>query len=653
MKKQIALVLVIPITILLVILIIYSCNNDNENFRLDHVMDNSLNKDIEQLNNKNDNDETNNNKQNDEENNQQTNELDKNNDSNNKNNIGYINAPSGLRMRNTPSLEGDLVAKIPFNEEVEIISEDNNEIVIGGKTGKWVRVVWRNKSGWVFDAYLNSKKTEVEEAIGTMYITADSGLRMRDGAGVDSKVIHTIPFNEEVEILDEKPNIEKIGGVAGKWVKIRWNRKTGWVFSAYLGEYTPQTESWKFKKENKGNVYSMIVLDDGSSIAVGSSEDYYVVKLTNEGKTEWEKTYGGMKEEMPGTIIQDNNGGYIIAGTSDSDDIIPSVGENTKYTDFYVIKIDKDGNLLWEAMYPGAFLESYVSVVRSRSGGYLISGTCASDKIRPDKGKNSGERDIYFMKIDEDGNKEWDAMYGGDDWDQPDSRVLQTHDGGYIVTGYTLSKDIEPMIGKNRVFISDSLGSTGDLYVIKINSEGDKVWDLMYGGTGKDWGESITDTPDGGYIIGGWTNSSDLNPDKGKNNTVGGNYSFNYDVIALKISSEGFPEWCGMYGGDRDDYASHIETSPDGGYVICGNTDSKNINFTHGKRTALKDMYVIKLDYEGNREWEGTYNLNNDMKNDVNNAYIIKSTFDNGYIIGGVCDDKDLCMMKITDRGVF
>jgi len=258
----------------------------------------------------------------------------------------------------------------------------------------------------------------------------------------------------------------------------------------------------------------------------------------------WQKTFGGSYNDEAYSIQQTTDGGYIVAGST------ISFGEGG--SDVYVIKLDKNGDKVWEKTFGGIADDEAKSIQQTTDGGYIVAGYTFSF--------GEGGSDVYVIKLDENGNESWEKTFGGNGWDEA-SFIQQTNDEGYIVAGYTFS------FGEGW----------DDVYVIKLDKNGNKVWDKTYGGGNGDRANSIQQTKDGGYIVAGMTSSLGAG---------------NYDFYIIKLDANGNKLWEKTFGGRNYDPAWSIQQTNDGGYIVAGST----ISFGAGG----SDIYVIKLDENGN-----------------------------------------------------
>ena len=285
---------------------------------------------------------------------------------------------------------------------------------------------------------------------------------------------------------------------------------------------------------------------DGGYIAAGYTKSYgaggsdvYILKLNASGNLLWQKTFGGSGSELAYSIQQTTDGGYIVAGYTDS------FGAGS--SDIYVLKLDESGNATWTKTFGGSTYDYVGSIQQTTDGGYIVAGWTASS--------GAGDFDAYILKLDESGNTTWTKTFGGSTYDYAYS-IQQTTDGGYIVAGTTLSFG----------------AGNADGYVLKLDENGNLLWDKTFGRSGSN-GEahSIKQVADGGYIVAG---------------------TLNYHAYVLKLDENGNLLWEKTFGGSNYDHAYSIQQTTEGGYIVAGSTSS----FGSGDF----DAYVLKLDENGN-----------------------------------------------------
>ena len=236
-----------------------------------------------------------------------------------------------------------------------------------------------------------------------------------------------------------------------------------------------------------------------------NNSDCRILKLDESGNEVWDKTYGGSSYDEAYSIQQTSDGGYIVAGSTLSNDGDITDGNNGYY-DSWIIKLDGFGNKEWDKTYGGSNWDQANSIQQTFDGGYIVAGSTQSNSGDISNG-NNGDVDYWILKLDESGNKVWDKTLGGSSYDFATS-IRQTSDGGYIVAGSTKSSDSD---------ITDSNNGKSDNWILKLDESGNKVWDKTLGGSDSDNANSIQQTSDGGYIVAGTTFSNDGDINDGNN----------------------------------------------------------------------------------------------------------------------------------------
>ena len=330
----------------------------------------------------------------------------------------------------------------------------------------------------------------------------------------------------------------------------------------------PYEYSWDTTKVLNGTHTITVAAIDNINNSGSAS---IAVNVNNLGGTTWQKTYGGNNADQAKSIQQTTDGGYIVAGWTDS------FGTGI---DAYILKLKSDGSLDWYKTYGGSNDDAANSIQQTVDGGYIVAGCTYSFG---DVGN------VYILKLKSDGTLDWYKTYGGSGHEWANS-IQQTVDGGYIVAGWT-----------------DSLGAGYDAYILKLKSDGSLDWYKTYGGSGDDFANSIQQVADGEYIVAGQTYP--FGADKG-------------DVYVLKLKSDGTLDWQKTYGGSNDDAGDSIQQVADGEYIVAG--------YTRSFGAGYYDVYVLKLKSDGSLDWYKTYGGSN-----YDAANSIQQTVDGGYIVAG------------------
>ena len=304
----------------------------------------------------------------------------------------------------------------------------------------------------------------------------------------------------------------------------------------------------------------------------------------------WEQTFGGENFETGRSVQQTTDGGYVITGNKQS-------FWNGDY-DVYLIKTDENGNEQWSQTFGGEYDDDGSSVQQTTDGGYIITGYT--------KSFGNGDSDVYLIKTDENGNEIWNKTFGGMNSESGYS-VQQTIDGDYIITGTTYS------FGNGN----------SDVWLIKTDENGNEIWNKTFGGMNSEYGNSVQQTTDGGYIITGSKNSS------GK---------FLVDIWLIKTDENGNEQWSQTFGGEGLDRGYSVQQTTDGGYIITGSEETL-ANGDNG-------VSLIKTDENGNEIWNNIFGTNGEL------GLSVQQTTDGGYIITGRTNYPfDVYLIKTDENG--
>ncbi len=313
------------------------------------------------------------------------------------------------------------------------------------------------------------------------------------------------------------------------------------------------------------------------------SWDLWIVKINGTGILEWEKTIGGADADMLKSIIQTVDGGYLVTADSYSD-ISGDKTENSKgETDFWILKLDAAGNIIWQHTYGGDATDYRPKAHQASDGGYIVAGNSESgvsgDKTDPSK----GDYDIWILKLDTDGNIVWQKTIGGSAGDILVS-FEPTNDGGYIINAYSDS----PASGDKS---ENSIGGE-DYWVIKLNADGSIEWDRTLGGTDINTAVDAIPTMDGGYLAGGYSNS----PASGNKseNPVG-----KFDYWLIKLDSIGAIVWDKTIGGEDDDFLTDLKELDDGSFLVSGASKSGAFGDKTDPSQGSFDSWFVKISSSG------------------------------------------------------
>lgn len=388
----------------------------------------------------------------------------------------------------------------------------------------------------------------------------------------------------------------------------------------------------KWEKTYGGSEFDILksieATDDGGFILSGTTKsvdgdltlgrsgiiDFWVVKIDNNGTLEWQHTYGGSGDEFLRATISTQDGGYLLGGSSNSNDGDVQSG-NKGNDDFWVVKIDNLGNIEWEQSFGGSGDEGLNSLQVSVDGGYLLGGWTVSNDGNIQSG-NNGSADIWVIKINETGGIIWEQTYGSIDFESL-SYLETTGDGGYILGG--------------TVIISEPGGEfLSDFTVLKIDDQGTIIWQRLIGGSKNESIKFIQPTLDNGFLLAGITSSDDGDIQSGNHGTFP-----TLDYWIVKINELGEIEWERTYGGSEFDILRAVLKLDKGGYLLGGTTASDQGDIQSGNEGTF-DFWVIKIDEDGNIEWEETYG---GSSTDI--IWAIESNMSGDILLGGTTHSEN------------
>ena len=310
------------------------------------------------------------------------------------------------------------------------------------------------------------------------------------------------------------------------------------------------------------------------------------------GEVLWVKTFGGSGIDQATAVVESNDGNYMVVGSTFSADGDLAGLKTTTDSDYWVMKLDKDGAVLWSKVYGGSEDELASDIAKTSDGGFVISGYSRSDNCFPDS--NGGFHDYWILKIDSSGNEVWCQNFGYPGSDQANA-VIETKEGHIFTTGYFDVTASEGEGNENRGELGN-LHGVGEYWGIKMDSEGDFFWKRYHGGSNNDRSYDVVQTADDGFILIGSSESSDFDITDSKGS---------YDFWAIKLNADGDLQWTKSYGGLEIDVAYAIISSQDGNYFIVGDTRSSDQDVSQNNGNA--DMWLVKIAPDGSLLWEKNF----------------------------------------------
>ena len=328
--------------------------------------------------------------------------------------------------------------------------------------------------------------------------------------------------------------------------------------------------------------YSNSGISGDKSESSNGLQDFWVIKINNVGTKLWDNSVGGNKNDLANAIVKSADGGFVIAGSSNSDisgDKTEANASSSTYGDYWVVKLNSLGVKVWDKQLSGSGFENAYSIVAMLDGGFGVAGYSDSGIFYDKTEINKGQRDFWIIKLNSSGQIVWDRTIGGNKSDTPSS-IVASNDGGLVILG----------ISNSDITFDKSEANFGlnDYWVVKLNSSGIKVWDKTFGGNGLETAKSLVSVSDGSFILVGSSESS-ISGEKSEA-SIGSE-----DFWLLKIDNNGQKIWDKTFGSSNTDKANFIIGASGGDFVIAG---ISNGGISGNKTEANKgdyDYWLIKI----------------------------------------------------------
>lgn len=305
----------------------------------------------------------------------------------------------------------------------------------------------------------------------------------------------------------------------------------------------------------------------------------------------WQWTMGGSSNDFLFQLEEFPEGGFLLCGYSSSPTGPNKTGPNRGGTDYWVVRLNEQGSMIWDQTYGGLSDDFLVSGQRTADGGVLVGGTSLSGVSGNKQAPAWGLRDYWVVRLDDQGNPLWDRAFGGSSSD-----YLQTAKPAanqtFLLGGYSFSS------------ASGNKSSPGfglfDYWIVAIDANGTKVWDKAFGGGNHDYLLSLEPTPDGGCLAAGYSYSG-VEGNKTSANSGGA------DFWVLRLDSGGNKLWEATYGGTAEDILRVVRSSGDGGYLLAGQSASPVSGTKSSPNYGGSDFWVVRIDGSGNKLWDQSY----------------------------------------------
>lgn len=342
--------------------------------------------------------------------------------------------------------------------------------------------------------------------------------------------------------------------------------------------------------------------------------DYWIWKMDEDGDLEWQRNFGGTGSDFLQSIKLTNDGGFILAGTSNSELGFDKKDASKGQDDFWIIKLNAGGGEQWQRTIGGSGQEKLQSIYQTNDGGYILGGSSSSGKSEDKTENNYGNMDYWVVKLDKDGKTDWQKTMGGIYYDELRS-IEQTTDNGFILGGYSNS----PMSGNK----SDTNMGSGDYWIVKLDKKGEIDWQKTIGGNRDEQLYVVHQAFDKGYIIGGNSNS-ESSFEKKVNNSNG------TDFWVLKLNEDGNTIWQETYNIGKVDVLTSLVENEDHSILLGGFAQSEVDVLGQSDDREINDYVAIKITENGEEFWRRSVGSSGE---DILKKVI--ETRDGGYLLAG------------------
>jgi hypothetical protein len=352
----------------------------------------------------------------------------------------------------------------------------------------------------------------------------------------------------------------------------------------------------------------------------------------------WEKSYGGKNADYLFDAQPTADNGFILAGSSLSGKTGNKTAGNNGDLDYWVWKMDANGKLDWQKSLGGSGFDLLQSIKGTQDGGFILAGTSSSNQGLDKLSDSKGLSDFWVVKLDAKGQEQWQQTIGGSG--QEDLlTVIPTRDGGYLLGGSsssaktvisaTTTLKTQSTAKEDLTLKTESTRGSMDYWIVKLDSKGNVAWQKTYGGRYSDLLRSLEQTKDGGFILGGYSNSPQSGDKTAASIGIG-------DYWVIKTDELGAIEWQNTYGGSGDNQLYVIHQTEDEGYIVGGNTNSPGaLTVKGGSVQSGSDFWLLRLDTKGEVVWSETYNYG---KVDILTSLVENS--DHSFLVGGYAQSE-------------
>jgi hypothetical protein len=357
----------------------------------------------------------------------------------------------------------------------------------------------------------------------------------------------------------------------------------------------------------------------GNRIGFDRGAEFYIIRLDAAANVLWDATFGGAAYDVLTAAVETSDGGFLLAGWSASFPIFTKTAPSYGVLDYWIVRLDAAGNKMWDRSFGGTGSDELHSVLALADGGFLLGGYSSSPQATGTKSSHHyGHSDYWVVRVNADGHEVWQQSYGGSENDYLLAMAASTN--GYLLAGGSFSNT-------NAVKTSPILGGH-DIWAVRIDDNGLKLWDNTYGGQFSEFGRDILSMPDGGYLLGS-SSASGISGNKTAPNFGG------EDFWVVRIDGSGNKLWDRAYGGSNQDTLTALASTADGGLLATGYSASGPGGTKESRGFGGADFWLVRLGANGQQLWDQSFG-----GRDTDTARAAWQTAEGQYFVAGTASSN-------------
>jgi hypothetical protein len=355
------------------------------------------------------------------------------------------------------------------------------------------------------------------------------------------------------------------------------------------------------------------------------SKDFWVVRIDGAGQQLWDRSFGGTSVEELTTVRRTLDGGFVLSGWSASGSDGNKSSQHFGRVDGWLVRIDANGNKLWDRSFGGDDLDTFEDVLALPDGGFLLCGLSSSRPSGVKQSPHYGGNDAWLVRVDANGGLVWERTFGGvnADW----FRVIRAFGGNRFLFGGTSHSPTSP------AKLASNWGG-GDFWFVQVDLDGNRIAEGSFGGIKDEVLSDMIVLRDGGLLLTGQS-LSPVGGLKSTPNFSAPDGSLSADAWVVRLDATWNKIWDRSFGGIGADNAKAVELLADGGFLLAGHTDAAGGGNKTAPRYGWEDYWLVRLEPDGSKVWEDSLG-----SSESDELAALLRTDDSGFILAGQSWEK-------------